>query len=216
MSGLPGLRYLPILLQAAVVTVELSVVVVVLGTALGTVLAVLARLLGRPGGMVLAVYVYVLRGVPLLVLVFGAYFCLPVLVADVSKTTAVVLAMTLYMAAFVAEITRGAMAGIPRGLTDAARSLGMPPMLALRRVVLPLAARSAVPPLVNRTVMTIKGTSLASVIGLWELSLAGREIIQRDLVPFQVFGLIALIYFLLCVSVARLGARLERRFAYEH
>jgi polar amino acid transport system permease protein len=120
------------------------------------------------------------------------------------------------MAAFVSEIVRGAVAAIPRSATDAARSLGMPPALALRRVVLPLAARAALPPLVNRAVMAIKSTSLASAVGLWELSLAGREIIQRDLAPFQVFGLIALLYFCLCMLVARAGRRLEARFAYEH
>lgn len=215
MSHLALVRYLPVLLQAAVVTVYLSALVVVTGIALGTVLGLLARW-SRALRLVISVFVYVMRGVPLLVHVLAAYFCLPVLIGDVSKVTAVTVAMSLYMAAFVSEIVRGAIESIPRSATDAARSLGMPPALALRRVVLPLAARSALPPLVNRSVMTIKGTSLASAVGLWELSLAGREIIQRDLAPFQVFGLIALIYFCLCMLVASAGRRLEARFAYEH
>ncbi len=215
MSDSALVRYLPILLQATVVTIYLSAMVVTGGTVLGVVLALLARW-ARPVGFLVDVFVYVMRGVPLLVHVFAAYFCLPMLLTDVSKVTAVTLAMSLYMAAFVAEIVRGAIDGIPRTSSDAARSLGMPPALAMRRVVLPLAARAAMPPLVNRTVMTIKGTSLASAVGLWELSLAGREIIQRDLAPFQVFGLIAALYFCLCTLVAHAGRWLEARFAYEH
>jgi polar amino acid transport system permease protein len=214
-SHLAFVRYLPVLLQAAVVTIYLSAMVIVGGTVLGAVLGLLARW-SRAVRLAVEMFVYVMRGVPLLVHVFAAYFCLPLVIADISRVTAVALAMSLYMAAFVSEIVRGAIDGVPHSAVDAARSLGMPPSLAMRRVILPLAVRLAVPPLVNRTVMTIKGTSLASAVGLWELSLAGREIIQRDLAPFQVFGLVAAIYFCLCSLIAHAGRRLEAKFAYEH
>lgn len=216
MLELAALKYLPVLATALATTVELSAYVVVLGLVLGVLLAALGHLGGRAVSGAIVAAGYVVRGVPLLVFVFAVYFAIPHSFDYDTKIVSAVVAMAVYKAAFVHEIFRGAIASVPRGLHDAAQALGMAPGLALRRMVLPVALRMAVAPLVNRTVMSIKGTSLASAIGVWELSLAGREIIQRDLQPFQVLGMIALAYFVLCYAVAWVGNLVERRVSYEH
>ena len=88
--------------------------------------------------------------------------------------------------------------------------------LMLRIVIFPQALRIALPPFVNICLMLIKSTSLVSIIGIWELTAAGREVTERTFAAFQIFGGVALIYFCICYSLAQLSRRLEERFRYVH
>src|SRR5690606_10159902 len=125
MLEIAAFKYLPVLGTALSTTVELSAYVVTLGLVLGLLLAGLGHLGGRFISAVIIACGYVIRGVPLLVFVFAVYFAVPHSFDYDTKMVSAVIAMSIYMAAFVHEIFRGAIAGVPRGLHDAARAIGM-------------------------------------------------------------------------------------------
>ncbi|HTB43862.1 MAG TPA: amino acid ABC transporter permease [Acetobacteraceae bacterium] len=202
---------LPYLLQAAGVTLLLSVVCTVLAALIGIVAALAQSFGGWPTRGVALLYLYLMRGTPLIVMLFAAFYLLPYAGIDVDATTGGVMMVSLYFGAFMGEVFRGALASVPRGQWDAGRALGMHGTWLMRIVVVPQALRLAGPPFVNTCIMLVKSTSLVSVIGLWELTLAGREVVERTLAPFQVFGGIAAIYFVMCYGLALCGRMLERR-----
>jgi polar amino acid transport system permease protein len=205
---------LPYLLQAAVNTVWMSLISVTLGTILGVAAGILSVLAPRVVRGLITAYVFVFRGVPVLVLMFLAYFALPAFGLRINVFVAVGGALVLYTGAFVAEITRGAILAIPRGQVDAAKSLGMRWGLIMRQIILPQALRMSVPPLLNNSVIMVKATSYASIVGVWELTYAAREVVERSLAAFQVFLGVMAIYFVICYPLSVLARRLEKRFAF--
>ena len=122
--------------------------------------------------------------------------------------------MSLYFGAFMSEVFRAALASVPRGQWDAGRALGMHGRWLMGIVIVPQALRLAGPPFINTCIQLVKGTSLVSVIGLTELTLAGREVVERTLAPFQVFGGVALIYLVICYSLSLCGKALETRLPH--
>jgi His/Glu/Gln/Arg/opine family amino acid ABC transporter permease subunit len=206
---------LPYLLRGAVQTIWLSLAGVVAGTLLGILLGIVATATAWPFRVLVTVYVFVIRGVPVLVWMFLAYYALPAFGILIGDVYAVVGALVVYTGAFVAEITRGSVLAVPKGQIDAAKSVGMRRWMILRYVIVPQAVKIAIPPLLNNSVMMIKQTSYVSVVGVWELTYAAREIVERTLAPFQIFLGVMLLYFLICYPLAWVSRRLERRFAYE-
>jgi ABC-type amino acid transport system permease subunit len=157
-----------------------------------------------------------MRGVPLLVLLFAMYYMLPYTGIDISATAGGIIVIALYFGAFMAEVFRAAILSVPRGQWDAARALGMYGQALMLIVVVPQALRLAGPPFVNTCIMLVKGTSLVSIVGLWEVTMAGRQIVERTLAPFQVFGGVAAVYFVICYCLSRYGRWLEKRVSYVH
>jgi len=205
------LANLPYLLQGAGVTLLLTAASGVLAALVGAV-AALAQIFGGPAGRALGtLYTLAVRGVPLIVLVFGMYYALPYAGIELGATEGGILVLGLYFGAFTAEVFRGALQAVPRGQWDAGRAMGMYGRTLLLLVVVPQALRLAGPPFVNTCVMLVKGTSIVSVIGLWELTLAGRQVVERTLAAFQVFGGVAAIYFVICFALTSLGRAMERR-----
>ncbi|HJU23762.1 MAG TPA: amino acid ABC transporter permease [Casimicrobiaceae bacterium] len=207
---------LPYLLQGALVTLLLSIAVVVLGTFLGVALGIAATMRSRIARVLVAAYVFVLRGIPVLVVMFVGYYAFPAAGLRVSGYVAVGLAQIIYVAAFVAEIARSAILSVPEGQIAAARSLGMRRCAILRQVILPQATRIAIPPLLNSALTAVKQTSYASVVGVWELTYAAREIVERTLAAFQIFLGVMAIYFLICYPLSLAARWSERRFAFVH
>jgi polar amino acid transport system permease protein len=207
---------LPYLLQGAVNTLWMSAVCVTLGTVVGVVIGILSVLAPAVIRWMITAYVFVFRGTPVLVLMFLAYFALPAFGLMINVFVAVGGALVLYTGSFVAEITRGAILSIPRGQVDAAKSLGMRWGLILRQIILPQALKMSLPPLLNNSVIMIKATSYASIVGVWELTYAAREIVERSLAAFQIFLGVMAIYFLICYPLSVLARRLEKRAAFIH
>ena len=199
------------LLLASRWTVVLSLIAFVGGGIVG-----LALLVSRLGGnraveRCFQAYVQLFQGTPLLMQLFLAYFGIALFGIEVSAWTAAALALTLYTSAFLAEIWRGCVAAIPKGQWEAAQSLALSFGEMLRHVVLPQALKIAVPPTVGFLVQVIKGTALASVIGFVELTKAGSMVANVTYQPLLVFGVVALIYFVLCFPVSLYAKQLERR-----
>ena len=207
---------LPYLMKGTLQTLWLAAVGVGLGTLLGIVLGVIGAMVGGVVPALIATYVFVIRGIPVLVWMFLAYYMLPQLGLMVGDVTAVIGALILYTGAFVTEIARGAVLAVPRHQTEAAKALGMRKLTMLRLVILPQAVSLSIPPLLNNSVMMIKATSYVSVVGVWELTYAAREVVERTLAAFQIFLGVMLIYFLICYPLTLAARYLEKRYSYEH
>ncbi len=204
----------PRLLQGALVTLALTAMSVVLASLIGMLVAVSRSYGGPPLRMLALLYLYLMRGTPLLVMVFAAYYVLPYAGIDVSPRTGGVLVISLYFGAYMSEVFRAALGSVPRGQWEAGRALGMHGPRLMWIVVVPQALRLAGPPFVNTCIMLVKGTSLVSVIGLAELTMTGREVVERTLAPFQVFGGVAAIYFVICCALSLCGKALEARLPH--
>jgi ABC-type amino acid transport system permease subunit len=157
-----------------------------------------------------------MRGIPLLVLLTFVYYLLPLTGIDLPPFWGVVLVLACYYAAFMAEVFRAGIMSLPRAQWDAARGLGMNRRQMLWIVILPQAFRLAAPPFVNLCANLIKATSLVSIVGLWELTMASREVVERTLAPFQIFLGAASLYFCMCFALARYGKYLEGRVLAGH
>lgn len=190
-------------------TVALSLIAFIGGGVVGALLLALRLGLGSKARRLIALYVQLFQGTPLLMQLFLAYFGLALLGLEVSAWAAAALALTLYTSAYLVEIWRGCVDAVPRGQWEAARSLALSFGEQLRHVILPQAVKLAIAPTVGFLVQVIKGTALASVIGFIELTKAGSMIANASFKPFLVFGCVALLYFALCFPVSLFAQRLE-------
>jgi len=200
------------------------------GLALTLVLASLGLLLALPLGLILGLgrvspwawirlpitaLVYVVRATPLLMVIFWAYFFLPSVTGiKTDQFATMLIALVVFDAAYLAEIVRAGIQGLPKGQVEAARSLGLSYLGAMRLVVLPQALRHMLPSLVNQFVATIKETSLGYIIGLAEVSFIATQI--NTLVftlPSQIYMTLGLTYFILCFGLSRLAYWFERRLS---
>jgi polar amino acid transport system permease protein len=204
------------LLRGAGMTALMAASAALPATVLGVALALMQVFGGRLVQSAIIGYVFLIRGIPLLVLLTFVYYLMPLTGIDLPPFWGVVLVISLYYAAFIGEVFRAGILSLPQAQWDAARSLGMSRGLLLRIVVLPQALRLAAPPYVSLCVSLVKATSLVSIVGLWELTMASREIVERTLAPFQIFIGAAAIYFCICYTLALYGRHLERRVLLGH
>lgn len=204
--------YLSMFWGGLAVTVEVTVGSLLLAFVLGFVLAVLKVLPCRPLRLLLAFYTSIFRGVPLIVLLFMAYFATPQLTGyKITMFAAGVLTLGLNGSATVSETLRGGIEGVDRGQYDAARSLGMhyPSMMA--RVIIPQALRSVAPALVNEVITVLKSSALVSVIGLMDLMRTAQSIQAFTYRAFEPFFVAAIIYYVIVMGLTWLGGVWERR-----
>ena len=200
------------------------------GVAATVLLAALALLLAMPIGLLMGlartstvaalrrpvtVVAYLIRGIPLLLMVFWIYFYLPTVTGHkTDQFSTMLIALVIFDGVYLGEIVRAGIQGVPKGQYEAARALGLAHGRAMRRVILPQALRSMLPSLVNQFVSTIKATSLGYIIGLTEASFIASQINSQVLVhPTAVYLVLSLMYFLLCFGLSRLAFWLERRQA---
>lgn len=204
-------NHVGLLLAAARWTLLVSVLAFVFGGLAGFVVA-----LGRTSAsgvlrVVSATWIQIVQGTPVLIVLFLSYYGLSVLGIKLSPLVAATLAMTIYASAYLGEIWRGCIQAVPRGQWEASGALAMTRWQQLRHVILPQAVRMALPPTVGFSVQVVKNTSITSIIGLVELTRAGQLINNATFQPFQVFLVVALIYFALCFPLSTASKRMERR-----
>ena len=204
------------LVQAVRWTVLLAILAFVGGGIVGLVIAVL-RISKRRLPRALAIaYIKLFQGTPLLMQLYLVYFGANLLGLQANAWLAAALGLTFYTSAFLGEIWRGCIQAIPRGQWDGARAVALGPLLQLRLVILPQAFRIAIPPTVGFMVQVLKGTSLASIIGFAELTRTAQMVNNATFRPFIVYGLVALLYFLLCWPLSAYSRRLEKRLDPVH
>lgn len=157
------------------------------------------------------VYVSAIRGTPLLVQLFIVFYALPALGLTIPSWPAAIIAFSLNVGGYAAEVVRSAVLSVPRGQWEAAATVGMDYSTALRRVVFPQAARLAVPPLSNTLISLVKDTSLASVVLVTEMFRVAQQIAAPTYRFFELYGLAAVYYWVVCVLLSALQDRLEVR-----
>jgi len=194
-------------------TVLLSGAALVLALPLGLMLGVARVSPWRALAWPVAVLVQIVRAVPLLLVVFWAYFFLPAVTGvKTGQATTMLMTLVLFDAVYLAEIVKAGINALPKGQLEGARSLGLSYGQALRLVILPQALRHVSPSLVSQLVATIKATSLGYIIGLSEVSFIATQV--NTLVftrAVEVYIVLALTYFILCFGLSRLAFLLERR-----
>ena len=206
------LRVLPLLLSGLWMTVKLAVMAVLFGVPGGLLVAVLRLYAPAPVRWLATGFTDVFRALPMLILLIVLYYALPFACIRLSSMVSAVLALSVVMAAFSAEVFRAGIQAIPHGQVEAARALGLHFAAILRHVVLPQAVRTVIPPLTGNCVGIVKETSLASVVALPELLKQGNDAQALTANPTPLIG-VAAIYLLLLWPMVRLLARLEHRSA---
>jgi len=156
---------------------------------------------------------YLVRSVPLVMLIFGAYFIVPAVIGrPVTGFATMAVTLVVFQAVYLAEIVRAGIEAVPRGQSQAAAALGMGYWLRMRKIVLPQALYNMLPSMVGQFVTTIKDTSLGYVIGVQELTYAANQVNNAVLTqPFQVFFVLSLVYFIVCFSLTQAARQLETR-----
>jgi len=201
----------PMLLAAVKITVPLTAVSFALGLLLGLATA-LARLSGRRAlDLPARFYISAIRGTPLLVQLFIVFYGLPEIGIDLPRFVAAVLALSLNVGGYAAEIIRASILGVPRGQFEAATTIGMDYPTSLRRIVLPQAARIAVPPLSNTLLSLVKDTSLVSVVLLTDLFRVAQNAASVSGQFMALYLLAAVYYWVICWVLSRVQERIERR-----
>jgi glutamine transport system permease protein len=209
---------LPTLLWGAVLTLQLTFFSALFGMVGGSAIGIarrsrlpILRLLAR-------MYTDFFRGTPLLVQLFMVYFGLPAVLQSLGlpvrfdRLFAGVLALSLNVAAYVAEIVRGSLQSIALGQTEAARSLGLSPWQTLRHVIFPQAFRRMIAPLGNEFSTLLKDTSLVAIIGYEELFRRGQLIVADTYRSFEIYTAVALVYLVMTIAASQVFSYLERRF----
>jgi len=196
-------------------TLLLGVVALLLALPLGVVLGLARASHRRALRWPVGALVYLVRGTPLLMVIFWAYFFLPAVTGhETSQFTTMLAALVVFNGAYLAEIVRAGIQGIPSGQTECARALGLSYWQTMRAVVLPQALRNMLPSLVGQLVTTLKETSLGYIIGLSEVSFIASQINAQVITqPVQVYSTLALTYFVLCFGLSRTARALELRLS---
>lgn len=202
------------------VTVLLTILSLSIGFPLAVALALGRRSQMRGFRWLSIGIIEIVRGLPLVTILFIAAILLPLMLPDgvkLDNLARALAALTLFCAAYLAEVLRGGLQGIPAGQSEAGRALGLTWWQTMRLIVLPQAIGKTIPALTNTVVVVVKNTSLVLLIGLFDLLSAGRAALADPKWPapyMETYGFVALIYFVICFSISRYALWLERRPAF--
>ena len=205
-------EFLPILLQGVWLTILVTIGSLILSTVLGLFWA-LMRVSGvRALSGLSAGLINVIRGIPIIVLLFYLYFVMPDFGIALTALQAAILGLGIAYSAYQAENFRAGIEAIDKGQIEAAQTIGMGWWLTMRRVVLPQAVRIVLPPYGNTMIMMLKDSSQASTITVAELALQGKLIASATFQNSTVFTLVALLYLTMSIPLILLVGWLEKRF----
>jgi His/Glu/Gln/Arg/opine family amino acid ABC transporter permease subunit len=210
------LRNLPFLLDCLRMTAELAVVSAAGGTVLGLAVATARHLRLPLLSPISRVYIELVRGTPLLVVLFICYFAIPALLGyRATAFGAACLGFILFIGAYIAEDIRAGLASVPQGIVDAGLASGLRPIQVLRLIVLPQGLRRVIPVLFSQYVRLFKFTSVASVIGVREMTGGAMLINAREFAPITILITIAASYLVICSAISLGGRLLYQRLAVQ-
>ena len=201
-----------VFLEAMVLTLELTIVSILIGVAIGLLFALLKISRIKIFGLISDLYIYLIRGTPLIVQIFILYFGLSGLFL-IPDFWAASLALALHNGAYIAEILRGTIQSIDKGQMEAGRSLGMTKSLALRRIILPQAFRRALPPLGNQFIICLKDSSLAAFISMDELFNIATTLGSNNFDEMTYLLIVAVYYLILVALLTFIVSRAEKYLA---
>lgn len=204
---------LPFFLKGLGMTIAISGLSLLTGTAIGFLWGILRASRSRVVKPLIGTWVDIVRGTPFLVQVFIIFFILPEFGIHLEAFPAAVIALTNLAACFICEIVAAGIESVPQGQREAAAATGLSGLQQLRYVILPQSLRVVLPPLVGQYVLLIKDSSVVSAIGVVDVTRVGWLTVQRVPQGLLVFGLVAVMYFVICYPLIRLSNSLEKRMS---
>jgi polar amino acid transport system permease protein len=194
-------------------TALVSALAIAVGTAMGIVVGLVLTYGRGPLRWLFRLYVDFIRGTPVLVLILASFYVLGTIGLKLNAFQAGVLALAVFCSSHVGEVVRGSLGAIPHGQSEAAKAVGLTFMQSFSYVLLPQAARSALPAWVNTAAEIVKASTLLSIIGVAELLLTTQELIARTFMGLPFYALAGVLYFLANFAIEQLGKYVERRLA---
>ncbi len=211
--GLLAESFWPILKAGLLVTIPLALVSFVLGLAIALLMALLRISAVKPLSWIARAYISIIRGTPMLVQLFVIFYGLPNLGVTLDPWTTIILALSMNVGGYAAEVIRASIESVPKGQWEAAHTIGMSRALTLRRVVLPQAARLSVPPLSNTFISLVKDTSLASLVTVAELFRKAQDVAAFSNEFLLIYMEAGLIYWMICFVLALPQPFIERKLS---
>ncbi len=202
---------LPFFLKGFWMTLVVSALSLIAGTVIGFICGILRATGNKFLRSIIGAWVDLIRGTPFLVQVFAIFFILPSAGIELQAFPAAVIALTNLAASFICEIVAGGILAVPSGQREAATASGLSGYQQLRHIILPQAMRTILPPLVGQYVLLVKDSSVVSVIGIIDITRVGWLTVQRIPEGLMVFGLVGILYFVICYPLINLSSFLERR-----
>jgi His/Glu/Gln/Arg/opine family amino acid ABC transporter permease subunit len=210
----------PLLMRGMVVTVETAIASLIIALFLGLLVCMMGMSRFIVPRLIARGYIWVIRGTPLLVQTFFVYFGVPQLIQSLgfnfrlSPLAAGIITLSMNAGAYIAEIFRGGIEAIDHGQMEAARSLGLSHYRAMFRIILPQAVRISIPSLVNQFIISLKDTSIISVISLAEIVYEAKIYIGRTMQSFATWTIVGLFYLVIITILSQISTHVEKRLDY--
>jgi polar amino acid transport system permease protein len=205
-------KHWPVLLEGLGVTLQMTLLAVVMGFVIGIFLALIRVYGPKPFSVIVMVFIEIIRGTPLLVQLFILYFGLPPYGINLTPFTAAIIGFTINSAAYQAEYLRGSLQSIENSQMIAARSLGMTKIQSITDIMLPQALRKVIPSWTNEFIYLLKYTSLAYIVGAPELMTQAKFIASRNFQFFKVYLIVAMIYLVVVLLFTWFFGKVEKKF----
>lgn len=203
-------RNMDVFIEGALKTLEISLISILFAIPIGIIFGLGRISKNKVFQLISSVYVEIIRGVPLLVLLMWIYFVLGQFFKLGSYWGAIA-GLSIFAGAFIAEIVRSGIQGVPKGQMEAARSLGMSHTKAMTHIILPQAFRRVLPPLASQFIMLIKDSSLVSIIAATDLTLNAKNLVATSFRSIEIWTFVALIYFIMTFSLSLIIRYFEKR-----
>ena len=204
---------LPYLLEGLQITIYIFVIAIIIGFLIGLLMALLRLSPFKVLNWIAKIFVDAIRGTPFIVQLFFIYFGLNSLeFISMDNTTAGIVTVAINAGAYFSEIIRAGIQSIDKGQTEAARSLGLNSTQNMRHIILPQAFRRMLPTFTNQAIISLKDTSLLSVIGVADLTQEGRIQASATFQAFEIYLLLGIIYFIVIYLLSMLASFVERKF----
>jgi glutamine transport system permease protein len=205
----------PSLLSGLGITIEIAVISLILAVIFGIILGIFSISTSKILTSIATTYIYIVRGTPLMVQALFLYFGIgQALNIRFDPIVAGIITLTVNATAYMAEIFRGGIQAVDHGQMEAARSLGLSYSKAMRKVVLPQAVKIMIPSILNQFIVTLKDTSILTVISIRELTSAGQIIIARNFKSLEMYAIVACMYFIVITLLTLASRYIERRLGH--
>ena len=205
---------MPQLTMGLKLTLQMTILSLVLAVIVGMITCLFSISKVKPLNWISGIYLSLIRGTPLMVQAFFIYFGITgALGIRITSFSAAILVLCLNAGAYLSEIFRSGIAAVNKGQMEAARSLGLPYGVAMRKIILPQAIRIVIPSVLNQFIITLKDTSILSVIGCGELMRQGQLIVARNYESFKTYAIVAVMYYVVVVVLTKIVQLVERRLA---
>lgn len=212
---------LPLLLEGLKMTVLIALISIAIGIVLGLVSCLFGLSKNKILKAISAVYIWIIRGTPMIVQAFIVFFAIPQLIQLMNPSfkldafTAGIITLSLNVGAYMSEIFRAGIQAVDKGQMEAARSLGLSKTQAMTKIVLPQAFKISIPPIVNQFIITVKDTSILSVIGLAEVVNKAKQYVGKTYQFFATYILVAAFYLIVISILMVVSKFVEKKFSYE-